>query len=35
MRGASIVEFGLIAPVAMLLIFGTMDIGHSYFVRAL
>jgi Flp pilus assembly pilin Flp len=34
MRGASIVEFGLIAPVAMLLIFGTMDIGHSYFVRA-
>ena len=34
MRGASIIEFGLIAPVAMLLIFGTMDIGHSYFVRA-
>lgn len=33
-RGASILEFALIAPVAMLLIFGTMDIGHSYFVRA-
>ncbi|MFM9898224.1 TadE/TadG family type IV pilus assembly protein [Sphingorhabdus sp.] len=32
--GASILEFALIAPVAMLLIFGTMDIGHSYFVRA-
>jgi Flp pilus assembly pilin Flp len=32
--GASILEFGLIAPVAMLLILGTMDIGHSYFVRA-
>jgi Flp pilus assembly pilin Flp len=33
-RGASILEFALIAPVAMLLIFGTMDIGHNYFVRA-
>lgn len=27
-------EFGLIAPVAMLMILGTMDIGHSHFVRA-
>lgn len=32
--GASVMEFGLIAPVAMLMILGTMDIGHSYYVRA-
>jgi len=27
-------EFGLIAPVVMVMMLGTMDIGHSYFVRA-
>lgn len=27
-------EFGLIAPVAMLMMIGTMDIGHSYYVRS-
>jgi Flp pilus assembly pilin Flp len=32
--GASILEFGLIAPVVMVMMLGTMDIGHSYFVRA-
>jgi len=32
--GASIMEFGLIAPVVMVMMLGTMDIGHSYFVRA-
>ncbi len=32
--GASVMEFGLIAPVAMLMMIGTMDIGHSYYVRA-
>lgn len=32
--GASVMEFGLIAPVAMLMMLGTMDIGHSYYVRA-
>jgi len=33
-NGASIMEFGLIAPVVMVMMLGTMDIGHSYFVRA-
>ena len=33
-NGASIMEFGLIAPVVMFMMLGTMDIGHSYFVRA-
>jgi len=33
-NGASIMEFGLIAPVVMIMMLGTMDIGHSYFVRA-
>lgn len=32
--GASIMEFGLIAPVVMIMMLGTMDIGHSYYVRA-
>ncbi|WP_411290400.1 TadE/TadG family type IV pilus assembly protein [Sphingorhabdus sp.] len=32
--GASVMEFGLIAPVAMVMMLGTMDIGHSYYVRA-
>ena len=32
--GASVMEFGLIAPVAMMMVLGTMDIGHSYYVRA-
>jgi Flp pilus assembly pilin Flp len=32
--GASIMEFGLIAPVVMFMLLGAMDIGHSYFVRA-
>lgn len=33
-EGATAMEFGLIAPVAMFMVLGTMDIGHSYFVRA-
>ncbi|MFN3618856.1 TadE/TadG family type IV pilus assembly protein [Sphingorhabdus sp.] len=32
--GASVVEFALIAPIAMFMLLGTMDIGHSYYVRA-
>lgn len=32
--GASIMEFGLIAPVVMIMMLGTLDIGHSYYVRA-
>ena len=32
--GASILEFALIAPVVMMMVMGTMDIGHSLFVRA-
>ena len=31
---ASILEFALIAPVVMMMVMGTMDIGHSLFVRA-
>lgn len=32
--GASVMEFGLIAPVVLFMLLGTMDIGHSYFVKA-
>jgi Flp pilus assembly pilin Flp len=32
--GASILEFALIAPIVMMIVMGTMDIGHSLFVRA-
>lgn len=32
--GASVLEFGLIAPVALFMMFGSMDIGHSYYVAA-
>jgi Flp pilus assembly protein TadG len=32
--GTSVMEFGLIAPVAVLMMLGTMDIGHTYYVRA-
>lgn len=32
--GASVMEFGLIAPVVMIMMLGTLDIGHSYYVRA-
>ena len=32
--GASILEFALIAPVVMAMMLGTLDIGHSLFVRA-
>lgn len=32
--GVSILEFALIAPVVMMMVMGTMDIGHSLFVRA-
>ena len=31
---ASILEFALIAPVVMMMVMGTMDIGHSLFVRS-
>lgn len=33
-NGTSITEFGLIAPVVCILMLGTMDIGHSYYVRS-
>ena len=32
--GASILEFALIPPVVMMMVLGSMDIGHSLFVRA-
>ena len=32
--GVSILEFALIAPVVMMMVLGSMDIGHSLFVRA-
>jgi Flp pilus assembly protein TadG len=32
--GTSVMEFGLIAPVAVMMMLGTMDIGHSYYVRS-
>jgi len=31
--GVSAVEFGLIAPVVIMMIMGVMDIGHNYYVR--
>lgn len=33
-NGTSVMEFGLIAPVAVMLMLGTLDIGHTYYVRA-
>ena len=33
-KGTSVMEFGLIAPVAVLMMLGTMDAGHSYYVRS-
>ena len=33
-EGVSIIEFGLIAPVTMLMMLGTIDLGHSFFVKA-
>jgi Flp pilus assembly pilin Flp len=33
-NGTSVMEFGLIAPVAVMMMLGTMDIGHTYYVRA-
>lgn len=33
-RGASVLEFSLIAPVVLFMLLGVMDLGHSYFVRA-
>lgn len=33
--GTSLVEFGLIAPVLSFMVLGTMDIGHSYYVRSI
>jgi hypothetical protein len=32
--GVSILEFALIAPVVIMMVLGSMDIGHSLFVRA-
>ena len=32
--GVSIVEFAIIAPVVIMMLLGTMDTGHSFFVRA-
>jgi Flp pilus assembly pilin Flp len=32
--GTSVMEFGLIAPVAVMMMLGTMDIGHTYYVRS-
>jgi Flp pilus assembly pilin Flp len=33
--GVSVTEFGLIAPVVMVLIMGTLDIGHELYVKTL
>lgn len=33
-EGVSIIEFGLIAPVTVLMMLGTIDLGHSFFVKA-
>ncbi len=33
-QGVSVIEFGLIAPVTMLMMLGTIDLGHSFFVKA-
>lgn len=32
-NGISAVEFGLIAPVVIMMVMGVMDIGHNYYVR--
>jgi Flp pilus assembly protein TadG len=33
--GVSVTEFGLIAPVLLLMIMGTYDIGHQIYLRAM
>lgn len=33
-RGTTVVEFGLLAPILMLLLMGFFDVGHSLFMRA-
>jgi Flp pilus assembly pilin Flp len=33
--GAAMMEFGLISPVVVLMLLGTMDVGHSYYVRSI
>lgn len=33
-HGVSVTEFGLIAPVIAMMMLGTMDVGHSYYVRS-
>jgi Flp pilus assembly pilin Flp len=33
-NGTSVMEFGLIAPVAVMMMFGTMDVGYTYYVRS-
>ncbi len=32
--GTSVMEFGLIAPVAVMMMLGTMDVGYTYYVRS-
>jgi Flp pilus assembly pilin Flp len=32
--GTAVMEFGLIAPVAVMMMLGTMDVGYSYYVRS-
>jgi Flp pilus assembly protein TadG len=34
-RGTTLVEFGLLAPVLLLLLMGFFDVGHSLFMRAM
>lgn len=34
-RGATIVEFGIVAPVVMFAIIGSFDVGHGFFVKAI
>lgn len=33
-RGATIIEFAIVAPVMLVLIFGLIDLGHSVYVKA-
>jgi Flp pilus assembly pilin Flp len=33
-EGVSVIEFGLIAPLTMIMMLGTIDLGHSFFVKA-
>jgi hypothetical protein len=33
-NGTSVMEFGLIAPVAVMMMLGTMDVGYTYYVRS-